>query len=158
SAAAASSSDLTIDQARSYVLNKINTARSNLGLKAVVVDSRVQDIAQARSDDMAVNHYFGHLTNAQLAAMVNNRSISWSKIGEILGENDYPSLTSSGDVVMQGWRNSSTHWNIISDGAYGYAGVGLAKDATTGDWIWTVEFAKEAGATLVAPSAAFTAS
>ena len=154
--APAAAADLTISQARTYLLGKINTARTNLGLSAVVVDSRVQDVAQARSDDMAANHYFAHLSNSQLAAMFTNRGINWSKIGEILGENDYPTLTTSADTVMQGWRSSSTHWSIITDGSYGYAGVGVAKDSASNDWIWTVEFAKEA-ASVVAPSAGFTA-
>jgi uncharacterized protein YkwD len=153
--ARAAAADLTTDQARAYVLEKINTARHNLGLSPVQVDPRVQDVAQARSDDMATNHYFGHLTNSQLAAMFNSKGISWTKIGEILGENDYPALQNSADVVMQGWRNSSTHWSIITDGAYGFAGVGIAKDTESGDWIWTVEFAKE-GAAFVPPGAAFT--
>jgi uncharacterized protein YkwD len=148
--------DLTTDQARSYVLDQINAARSSLHLAPVQVDSRVQSVAQARSDDMATNHYFAHLTDSQLVAMFNSRGVSWTKIGEILGENDYPTLQNSADVVMQGWRNSSTHWSIISDGSYNFAGVGIAKDAKSGEWIWTVEFAKESAPAVVLPSAAFT--
>jgi uncharacterized protein YkwD len=148
-------SDLTVDQARQYLFDRINTARANNGLAAVQLDARVQDIAQTRSDDMATNHYFGHLTNEQLAAMYSNRGIAWSKIGEILAANDYPALDTSADVAMSSWRNSSTHWDIITDGTYNFAGVGIAKDDQSGDWIWTVEFAREPVA-VTKPTVTFT--
>lgn len=153
-AAPVAAADLTQAQAKSYLLDAINTARANKGVAAVQVDARVADIAQARSDDQATRHYFGHLSDSQLAAMYNNRGVPWSKIGEILAANDYPTLDASADFAMNGWRNSSTHWPILTDPAYNFVGVGLAKDAQSGMWIWSVEFAREPVA-VVAPSVSF---
>lgn len=135
--------DLTTAQARSYILQKINAKRARFGLPRLILDTRAQEVAQARSDDMAANHYFAHRSNSQLASMFNARGVAWSKIGEILASNDYPTITWSADVAMTGWRHSSTHWSIIKDRAYNCAGVGVAKDGRFGNWIWTVEFVRE---------------
>ena len=123
------SNDLTVAQARAYLLDRINTARVNHGVRSVAVDTRVADIAQARSEDMATNHYFAHLSTSAWIGMFTSRGISWSKLGEILAENDWPSVGDSADEAMRQWRNSSVHWSILTDNAYNYAGVGVAQDS-----------------------------
>jgi uncharacterized protein YkwD len=154
---AAPSSAMTIAQARTYLLNRINTARANHGVRNVAVDPRVADIAQARSNDMATNHYFAHLPTAEWVAMFTNRGISFSALGEILAENDWPSVGDSADEAMRQWRNSSAHWSILTDKTFNYAGVGVAQDSQSGMWIWTVEFVREATvSTAVPPTVKFT--
>jgi uncharacterized protein YkwD len=156
-AVAATSSDMTVAQARAYLLDRINAARANNGVRGVALDTRVADIAQARSDDMATNHYFAHLSTSAWTAMFTSRGVSWSNLGEILAENDWPAVGDSADEAMRQWHNSSGHWSIVTDNAYNYAGVGVAQDGQSGMWIWTVEFVKEpTGANAVAPSVDFT--
>ena len=157
STAAAPSSAMTIAQARTYLLERINTARANHGVRSVAVDSRVADIAQARSDDMATNHYFAHLSTPEWVAMFTSRGVSFSALGEILAENDWPSVGDSADEAMRQWRHSSAHWSILTDKAFNYAGVGVAQDSQNGMWIWTVEFVKEpTGSTAVPPTVSIT--
>ncbi len=157
SASATPASDMTVAEVRAYLLDRINTARSNHGVRTVALDPRVADIAQARSDDMATNHYFAHLNTSAWIAMFSNRGISWTALGEILAYNDLPTMADSADEAMRQWHNSSEHWQILTNNAYNYAGVGVAQDTQSGMWIWTVEFVKEpTNSVAVAPSVAFT--
>jgi uncharacterized protein YkwD len=159
STTASSSSQMTADQARAEMLNLINTARANHGLRAVTLDPRVADVAQARSDDMATNHYFSHIDSATWIAMFSDRGIAWSSLGEILAYNDKATVGDSATEAMRQWRNSSGHWQIITNSVYNFAGVGVAQDTQSGFWIWTVEFVREStGYSAIAPTAAFTGS
>jgi hypothetical protein len=138
----AATTDLTIPQARAHMLKLINAERTKLHLVPVRNDTRLARVAQGRSNDMAQNHYFGHLSNSQLAAKVEAQGITWYKLGEILAKNDYPTLADSAAAAMDGWRGSSTHWDIISSADFNYAAVGLALEPGTSNKIWTVEFLK----------------
>lgn len=149
--AAVPSSAMTIAQARTYLLNRINTARANHGVRSVAVDPRVADIAQARSQDMATNHYFAHLPTTEWVAMFTSRGVSFSALGEILAENDWPTVGDSADEAMRQWRNSSAHWSILTDNKFNYAGVGVAQDSQSGMWVWTVEFVREPTVTAAVP-------
>ena len=141
-ASAGATTDLTIPQARARVLQLINAERTNLHLVPVRNDKRLANVAQARSNDMAQNHYFAHLPPSKLVAMVEAQGITWYKLGEILAKNDYPTLADSAAAAIEGWRGSSTHWDIITSTDFNYAAVGLALEPGTSNKIWTVEFLK----------------
>lgn len=154
---ALATADLTVDEARAHLLAQLNGARTARGINPVQVDPRVQEIAQARSDDMATNHYFAHLAHDKWMAMFTSRGVAFSKIGEILTLNYLAQLADSADSAVSGWRNSTAHWDIVTDPVYNYAGVGVAWDTSRAAWIWTVEFAAEKRPPgFVAPTASFT--
>jgi uncharacterized protein YkwD len=136
----AASDDLTPAQARTHMLGLINAERKNLGLVPVLLDKRLAVVAQARSDDMAQHHYYGHLPPDQLVALVEAQGITWYGLGEILDKNQVASLADSAAYAIEAWRNSPSHWQIISSAQFNYAAVGVAAEPGTPYWIWTVLF------------------
>ncbi len=136
----AASSDLTVAQARTRMLSLINAERKDQGLVPLQLDTRLAVVAQARSDDMAQHHYFGHLPPEQLVALVKAQGITWYALGEILAKNREPSLADSATSAIAAWRNSPSHWQIITGTQFNYAAVGVAAEPGTPNWIWTVLF------------------
>lgn len=136
----AASDGLTPAQARTRMLAIINAERKDLGLVPVLLDTRLAVVAQSRSDDMAQHHYFGHLPPDQLVALVKAQGITWYALGEILDKNQEASLAASATSALEAWRNSPSHWQIITGTQFNYAAVGVAAEPGTPYWIWTVLF------------------
>jgi uncharacterized protein YkwD len=126
--------------AESTMLGLLNAERTERDLIAVRWDSRLADVAQDRSNDMAENHYFGHLPPAKLAAMVADEGIVYYKLGEILAKNDWPTMADSAKAAVEQWKDSPAHWSIIKDAAYNYVAVGVTAEPGTDNKIWTVLF------------------
>ncbi|MDR3617678.1 MAG: CAP domain-containing protein [Candidatus Obscuribacterales bacterium] len=59
-AAVSESDNLTLEDARQYMLSLINRDRASMGLKAVVIDQIAGRAAQTHSDDMATKGYLSH--------------------------------------------------------------------------------------------------
>ncbi|HWH24309.1 MAG TPA: CAP domain-containing protein [Candidatus Limnocylindria bacterium] len=119
-----------------YLLRLVNKARTGQGLRPLRWDKRLADVAQARSNDMAANSYFAHLTSGKLASMVDAEGIKWWRLGENLARNTYSSVTTSAEVAMRGWRNSSGHWALLTNAEYNYIAIGGAR-GVDGWYYWT---------------------
>ncbi|HEV8516429.1 MAG TPA: CAP domain-containing protein [Candidatus Limnocylindrales bacterium] len=143
-APAGASATMSVGQAERYLTDLINAQRAQIGLRPLRVDARVQEVARARSSDMARYNYFGHTNSDGRKAwdMMSDAGITWYWAGEILAMNSWGTLEDSADAASRGWHDSSGHYAIISDVDYNYIGVGHAWDADRGAHIWTGVFLK----------------
>jgi uncharacterized protein YkwD len=142
--ATASADDLTISQAEQLMVDLLNQRRTSAGLVPVRVDSRLMDIARARSKDMATKHYFSHSQpdGRNGFDILNANKIKWLGAGEIIAYNNYPTLELSAYNADNQWWNSSGHKAIVLSSTLNYVGVGLAIDASNGKKMWTAVYIK----------------
>ena len=142
--ATASADDLTISQAEQLMVDLLNARRTSAGLVPVRVDSRLMDIARARSKDMATKHYFSHTQpdGRNVFDILNANKIKWLGAGEIIAWNNYPTLELSTYNADNQWWNSAGHKAIVLSSTLNYVGVGLAIDASNGKKMWTAVYIK----------------
>jgi uncharacterized protein YkwD len=124
------------------LLRQINAARTQAGLSAVSLDSRLIALARDRSADMANRNYFDHRTpdGQTFLDMLKARGIPFTMAGEIIAENNYPTAQTA-DQAYQGFMNSSEHHRIIMMNNWTAAGVGQAVDGK-GMYYYTVLFSQ----------------
>ena len=142
--ATASADDLTISQAEQLMVDLLNARRTSAGLVPVRVDSRLMDIARARSKDMATKHYFSHSQpdGRNVFDILNANKIKWLGAGEIIAWNNYPTLELSAYNADNQWWNSAGHKAIVLSSTLNYVGVGLAIDTSNGKKMWTAVYIK----------------
>jgi uncharacterized protein YkwD len=122
-----------------HLLALVNKARAGLGVRPLRWDNRLADVAQWRSNSMATSGDFGHLAMSTLEAKVDAEGITWYWLGENIAKNNYSTAMKSADAAMAGWRNSSTHWKLLTSSKYNYVAIGMAK-ASNGWYYWTANF------------------
>lgn len=143
--ASASSGSMTPIAAEAHELDLLNGQRSAVGLAPVIMDPRLQAIAEQRSMNMATLHYFSHTQpdGRTALSMIEDSGIQWSAMGEIIEWNaGYGSWGPSADEAATDWHASPPHYAIITTAAYTAAGIGVAYDATSGRTYWTGVFIK----------------
>ncbi|KKQ72003.1 MAG: Oligopeptide ABC transporter substrate binding protein [Candidatus Peregrinibacteria bacterium GW2011_GWA2_38_36] len=131
-----SNPDTTITDAQNKFINWTNTARQNLGLQAVSVDTKLNELAQKHSDDMAKNAYFSHI-NLQ-GQTPNDRRIALNISTEV-GENI--ARVSSLAEGFEGFMRSPSHRKNVLYTDWTKVGFGFTKDAQ-GLILITEEFSK----------------
>jgi len=118
------------------VLALVNAERRARGLAPMVLDGRLQSIAQSHSVDQAARRTMSHTggDGSTLRVRMDRSGFPWRSAGENVA---YGYSTST--AVMNGWMNSSGHRaNIL--GSFTHLGVGLAY-SSTGVPYWTQVFA-----------------
>ena len=149
--ATATSGSLTPLGAEAHELDLLNAQRlacaadpppgyTCAGAQPVIMDPRLQALAEQRSMNMATLHYFSHTQpdGRTALSMIEAAGIGWSKVGEIIEWNaGYGSWGPSADEAATDWHGSEPHATILTDAAYTAAGIGVAYDATTGRTYWT---------------------
>jgi uncharacterized protein YkwD len=155
----AAAETMTISQAESAMVAALNSDRKAVGLVALQIDSRLMNIARARSVDMATKDYFSHTQpdGRNVFNLITAAKITWYNAGEIIAWNNYPTLATSVEAANSQWLNSPGHKKLIVSTTFNYVGVGLAVQAGTGKKYWTAVFIKGpdrtgARATTAAPS------
>ena len=141
---ASATTDLTAAQAETEVVRLLNQQRAAVGLVPVRVDSRLTQVARARSYDMATKHYFDHRQpdGRYVWDLLDAARIRWYEVGENIAWNTWGTLRDSATGAASQWRNSAPHYAISVDRDFNYIGVGLAVDRATGRKYWTAVFMK----------------
>ncbi|MDQ3871489.1 MAG: CAP domain-containing protein [Chloroflexota bacterium] len=136
--------DLTPAQAEAEVVRLLNQQRGAVGVVAARVDSRLTQIARARSYDMATKHYFDHRQpdGRYVWDLLDAARIRWYEVGEDIAWNSWSTFRDSATGAATQWRNSAPHYAIITDRDFNYVGVGVAVEAGTGRKYWTAVFMK----------------
>ncbi|HET9345845.1 MAG TPA: CAP domain-containing protein [Candidatus Limnocylindrales bacterium] len=142
--ASASADEWTISQAEMKMVELLNANRTAAGLVPVRIDSRLMQVARARSVDMATKHYFSHTQpdGRNVFNILSAKGIKWYGAGEIIAWNNYPTLELSTHNANSQWMNSSGHRAIVMSTTMNYIGVGLAIDASNGKKMWTAVYIK----------------
>jgi uncharacterized protein YkwD len=116
------------------VFTLVNQARAQAGCKALVEDPRLDQAAQAHSDDMSARNYFSHTTPEGVTFDKREEAAGYPSPG---GENIAQGQTNA-QVVMSAWMNSAGHRANILNCSYVAIGIGLA----TKGWDWTQDFGR----------------
>ncbi len=124
------------------VLNLTNVERTNAGLQPLRLNEKLNQSAQAHSQDMAIADYFSH-TGAN-GSNAGDRAASAGYYYSSLGENIAAGYITPQEVV-QGWMNSPGHRANIMNAGYQELGIGyyyLANDtgSVNYNYYWTQEF------------------
>jgi uncharacterized protein YkwD len=114
------------------MLALINQARASASLPPLVMDSRLQSVAESRSADFVRQSYFGHSIPTgcgQVFSILQQQGIAYSWAAENIGWNTYP------DDQATTWQfnwfmGSSTHKANILSSAATSVGIGAYKS----DW------------------------
>ena len=117
--AAPSQANLTTDQ--QHMLDLINQERSKAGVASLKIDSKLQSMAQAKSDDMVAKAYFDHNspTYGSPFDMMKKFGISYTSAGENIAGN------SSVDKAHAALMNSPGHKANILKSSFTYIGIGV---------------------------------
>lgn len=121
------------------VLKLVNEERTKQGLSKLTLSTKLNEIAYAKSKDMAVNNYFSHNspTYGTPFQMLKKFGISYKSAGENIAAGQ-----KTPEEVMRSWLNSSGHRANILNKNYTELGVGYYKGGSYGTY-WTQTFIGE---------------
>jgi uncharacterized protein YkwD len=132
------------------LLSLANDARATVDRVPLRWDGRLADVAQDRSDDMAASGVFAH---ANVVPMIEAKGVIWYYLAELLVKGTPREPLDSAAEAMRTWRDSPSHWNLLSSAEFNYVGFGVAR-ASDGWYYWTAVLVK--GPDRTAPTAAMT--
>lgn len=123
--------ELTSSEAKLFEL--INSARTGEGVKPVVIDLKLVEIARLKARDMIENNYFGHIspTYGSPGQMLRSFGVSFTSAGE--------NLAKSGDVYKAHillLNSTKGHREILLDPDYSKVGVAVVPQ---GSYVIVVE-------------------
>ncbi len=118
-------SSLTADEQQ--IINQVNEERAKNGLNVLQLDTGLIALAKKKSQDMAVNNYFDHVspTYGTVYTMLNSAGISYSRAGENIA------VTGSIARVHPLFMGSVGHRVNILHSGYTHLGVGIVKRGVT---------------------------
>jgi len=110
------------------VLALVNEQRAAAGVAALVLDTKLSEVATAKAQDMYDNNYFSHTspTYGSPFDMLKTFGVSYRTAGENIAYGQR-----SAQQVMTDWMNSSGHRANILNASYTKLGVGYVN----GKWV-----------------------
>ncbi|MFM7427201.1 MAG: CAP domain-containing protein [Elainella sp.] len=125
------------------ILGLVNQERRAAGLRPVRLNSRLNASAQAHSQDMALNDFFGH--QGSNGSKISDRIAATGYRAFTYGENIAAGLASP-ESVMQSWMASPGHRKNILSSTVKEMGLGLTVletdlGTTNYRYYWTQDFA-----------------
>ncbi len=110
------------------VFDLINKQRTNNGLRALKIDSEVQNVARIKAKDMVQNNYFSHTspTYGSPFDMLNKFKVSYKTAGENIAGN------SNNQSAVTAWMNSAGHKANILNSSFNYTGIGVVTGSQYG--------------------------
>ncbi len=108
------------------LLNKINDARSDHGLRPLRPLSGVWSIAGTRAARMASTNVLSHTIAGSLSAQLRAKDVPWYAYGEDVGYTRAQRGTTAMNDLFRLWQASPEHWKLMMSSDYNYIGVGLA--------------------------------
>jgi uncharacterized protein YkwD len=132
-----------VNRAEWAVLREINRVRENNGLTGLRMAGGVRGVAGDRSQSMKRLDYFGHVSPNGIDAgdMLRARGIPHSYWGEVIGWTVNMDLEYGARWMVDWWKNSPTHRDLILAQRFNYAGVGIVLDGEK--ILWTVVLANQ---------------
>ena len=110
------------------LLELINKARADAGLKPLQFDMELMEVARLKAKDMVDNNYFAHQspTYGSPFDMMRQFNISFKTAGENIAGN----RTVEG--AFKAWMNSEGHRKNILNGNFNYTGIGIVDSPKDG--------------------------
>lgn len=126
--AAATLDNATIQETHA-VLEEINAYRAAHDLAPLAWNARLADFAQKRASDMIERDYFSH-HDPQTGEVLLADLRSFVTVGENLYQmtgGTVPLVRHVADKVVEGWRSSPSHNELMLDARMREGGIGLAR-------------------------------
>ncbi len=122
------------------VLEGLNRFRRARGLAPLRMAPAVRAVAGHRSRSMERLGYFGHVAPGGQDAgdLLGSSSVRYRRWGEVIGKTRHQALGRGGRRIIDWWKSSPAHRQIVLSRRFSIAGVGVAKDG--GRTLWTVVF------------------
>ncbi|HZW01222.1 MAG TPA: CAP domain-containing protein [Candidatus Deferrimicrobium sp.] len=122
------------------VLKGLNRFRRNRGLAPLRMAPAVRAVAGHRSHSMERLGYFGHVAPGGQDAgdRLDSSGVRYRRWGEVIGKTRHQPLDPGGRWIIDWWKSSPAHRQIVLSPRFSDAGVGIAKDG--GQTLWTVVF------------------
>ncbi len=111
------------------ILNWVNAARADRGLKPLRLHAGLVDLAGDRAATMASTGVFKHPSCVK--CMFDNRGIQYYAGTEVISWSGYELSENPANSLFSAWRNSSLHWGILMSSRYNYIGLGVADRSST---------------------------
>lgn len=122
-------SKLSVDEeAEERMLELVNEERASLGIKPLVMDERLQELARAHSKDMFIRGYFAHINPDGQDPF--DRMEEWDIEFKAAGEN--LALAPNVELAHEGLMNSPGHRANILTKEYGHIGIGCINGGSSG--------------------------
>lgn len=127
-APSASSTVSGISNDEQTLLNLVNKARANAGVKALSFDMNLVKVARLKAKDMVDKNYFSHQspTYGSPFDMMKQYGVSFKTAGENIAGNQ----TVNG--AFTAWMKSEGHKKNILSSSFNYTGIGIAASKTYG--------------------------
>ncbi|MGB3756304.1 MAG: CAP domain-containing protein [Rivularia sp. (in: cyanobacteria)] len=118
------------------VVNLVNQERRKAGLSLLRIHSRLNNSAQAHSNDMARNNFMSHTGSdgSSMGVRMKRYGYNYRRAGENVAAGQ-----SSPEDVMRSWMKSPGHRKNILNGNFRDIGVGYARGGRYGTY-WTQNF------------------
>jgi uncharacterized protein YkwD/uncharacterized membrane protein required for colicin V production len=124
-----SASKLSVDEEAEYeMLNMVNQERTSRGLKALVMDTELQEVARMHSKDMFVRGFFAHVNPDGKDPF--DRMSDAGIVFRVAGEN--LALAPNVELAHQGLMNSPGHRANILTAEFGHIGIGCIDGGSYG--------------------------
>ena len=128
---------MTIDEMKAEIIRLTNEERAKAGLPALEVLPALMDCAQAKAQDFADSHYYGH--NSPMYGTAGEMIKSFVPLAQSYGENIAPGRDSAQDV-MADWMASSEHRAHIVKPGFTHIGIGIIPTADGESFMWVQHF------------------
>jgi uncharacterized protein YkwD len=119
----------TAEYMEGLLVKWINAARTNRGVPALRVGSKLTTFAGERAKTMASTNKLAH--PSCLACMLRQKGVSFSSCGEVIASTSYPWGYDAARSIYRAWRGSSGHWSILMSRSYTRLGIGVAYRSST---------------------------
>lgn len=103
------------------ILLLVNNDRKSMGMKPLVVDKYLSEVAQAKADDEALNSYFAHYSPTGVRGLSLIKTPYWIA-GENLGLNFNNALS-----LEASWLASPSHKANLLNPHYTRTGIGISE-------------------------------
>lgn len=129
----------TAAQYAQKIVDLVNSQRAQHGCGPLTVDPRLQNAAQAHSDDMAARNFYAHDTpeGVDPGTRMTRAGFRWGS----WAENIFKSPRTPAEA-LKGWMDSPGHRDNLLNCSYKVTGVGVNL-SSNGPW-WTQDFATRA--------------
>ena len=106
----------------------VNAERAKVGVAPLVIDERLNQSAQKKSDDMFTNNYFGHVSpvdNRHGYEYAHDVMPECLYVSENLTDNMTPQNNTSIQAIYA-WMHSEPHRLALQDSKYTLTGFGIS--------------------------------
>ncbi|HEY2107401.1 MAG TPA: CAP domain-containing protein [Candidatus Binataceae bacterium] len=113
------------------ILELVNRERARAGVAALTLSGRLAVVARGHSYDMALRHYFSHVSPDGITPeqRIRGSGIEYAKMGENIYEEDFPDPDRMPERAIQAWMGSPSHRKNMLSPLFEETGVGIARAA-----------------------------